>query len=432
MRIRKRSSLITLGLAAALVAPAAPAGAVSGPASLDGEINIGLGKFLDISVTLGDRRRIVLELAQEYLAARDQGWKDPAGPGAVMSGIENEGAKVAEQPRTFAAGLSTVAAEAADESALHATEVATGFVDDEKVEFSGNTATVTLTSGTMLGWNDASLGDSSLSDTYIIAMERQGRTWTITDASYAPIPSTGTPVTEPAPTVATDTAEAEAEADGEVGARARRAYDRDKAVEYALKYSEVYKSGRYGQPVSYARNPDYKDLGSTNCANFVSQALKAGNWNETGGVNPQDPDNWDYDLSGPVGAKSTMTWVNANWLFEFAAKHRGTEQNFWPPAGGGQPGPGDPDFAVWELQPGDLLFADWDTKIPDGVQDHAMIVTGTYTSQGFTEPTYSQNSPNRHNLPLSIGMKMAYASKYVEEGIQPIYTPVKLDDPFED
>ncbi|GAA3475833.1 hypothetical protein GCM10018966_003590 [Streptomyces yanii] len=45
-----------------------------------------------------------------------------------------------------------------------------------------------------------------------------------------------------------------------------------------------------------------------------------------------------------------------------------------------------------DLEPGDLLFADWDPqKEPDGKIDHAMVISGSYTSLGFTEPTYSQN-----------------------------------------
>ncbi|MFE7329579.1 hypothetical protein ACFU8W_32295 [Streptomyces sp. NPDC057565] len=65
---------------------------------------------------------------------------------------------------------------------------------------------------------------------------------------------------------------------------------------------------------------------------------------------------------------------------------------------------------VWNLEPGDLLFADWDPqKKPDGKIDHTMVISGSYTSLGFTEPTYSQNSGHRQNLPLSIGIKIATA-----------------------
>ena len=417
-------------MAAAMAASTAPAHALSGIGGLDGELDLSLGlggKFLDITVTIGQRRRLVLKLAQEYLAARDQGWKDPQGPGDGMAAIRKEGAKVATQPVAFAAGPSLFAAEAAD--ALHATEVDTGFVDDAKVEFEGNTATVTITSGTFLTWNDATLGASSLSDTYVVTLERENRTWTVTKAAYVPTPSSAAPKAGAASTAAPEAAEG-------ASALAAHSYDRDAAVAYALRWSEVYKSSRGNHPVSYARNPDYEDLGTTNCTNFVSQALLAGGWPERGTANPDNPDNWHHDL--PVwGVGNTMTWINANWLFDFAVKYRGYEQNFWPPT---DPtvGPGDPDFAIWELQPGDLIFTDWDTKVPDGVQDHVMIVTGTYTSQRFTEPTYSQNSPNRHNLPLSVGMKMAYYRRPSLNGDpnynenQPIFVPVKLKDSFDE
>ncbi|WP_158710970.1 amidase domain-containing protein [Streptomyces albus] len=432
MRIGKRSPLITLGLAAALMIPAAPAGALPGPSGPAGEIGVEIGfgrggKFLDLSVTLGGHKRVVLELVKEYLAARDQGWREPGGPGTAMAAIEAEGAEIGNQARTFATGPSKVAAEAsaAEEGDLHATGVDTGFFDDAKVKFKGRTATVTITSGTLLTWNDTALGDSSLSDTYIVTLEREGRTWTITDASYAPIPSTAAPKPE-TPSSTTSTTEAKAAPDG-VSTLAEHTYDRDAAVAYALRWSTVYKS-RNGIVVHEARNTaEYDDLGTTNCANFVSQALFAGGWPKRGGWNPRDPSNWTNDL---LQNSPTRTWVNANWLFDFAIEYRGYERNFWPPSDPTAE-PGDPDFAVWELQPGDLLFADWDTAVPDGVQDHVMIITGTYTSQGFTEPTYSQNSPNRHNLPLSIGMKMAYNGQYLDHGYQPVYTPVPLHDTFD-
>lgn len=431
MTDRTRRALVTFGLATAMAIPTAPARALSGIGGLDGELdlNLGLGgKFLDITVTLGQRRRLVLRLAQEYLAARDQGWKDPQGPGDGMAAIKKEGAKVATQAEAFAAGPAVFAAEAAD--TLHATEVDTGFVDDAKVEFEGNTATVTITSGTFLSWNDATLGTSSLSDTYVVTLERENRTWTVTKAAYVPTPSTAAPKAGATSTAASETA------DG-VSTMAAHSYDRDAAVAYALRWSEVYKSSRGNHPVAYARNPEYEDLGGTNCANFVSQSLLAGGWTRRYGVNPDDPDNWDDNLNGPY--TFSKTWTRANWLFDFAVKYRGYERNFWPPTDP-TAGPGDPDFAIWELEPGDLIFTDWDTAVPDGVHDHVMIVTGTYTNpnDGFTEPTYSQNSPNRHNLPLSVGMKMAYYRRPSNNGDpnhnqnQPIFVPVKLKDSFDE
>ncbi|OAH11580.1 amidase domain-containing protein [Streptomyces jeddahensis] len=425
MRTRTRGPLITLGTALVLLTPVAPASAATLPGDLDIGIEIGQdGKFLDISLTLGQRRQLVVDLAKEYLVARDEGWKTPEGPGPAMAAIETEGAEVGEQPAAFARGPATWAAEAEAEEGLLATGVDTGFFDGEDVTFDGDTATVTLTSGTALAWNDSTLGESSLSDTYIVELVREGRTWTITEVSYAPVESTAAP---------TDDAESEAADDG-IGLLAAHSYDRQAAAEYALEWSN-FKSDRFGNHVWEARNPDYEDLGSTNCANFVSQALYAGGWTKNEGVNPKDPENWDDNLTG-WGIGASRTWVNANWLYDFTVEHakRGYWQNMWPPSDP-TTGPGSPDFAIWELEPGDLIFTDWDDDNPDGTMDHTMIVTGSYTdNQGFTEPTYSQNSPNRHNLPLSVGMKMAHVGMVDDQG-EPrtiVYTPVKLYDTFED
>ncbi|MFB7216128.1 hypothetical protein [Streptomyces sp. NPDC056255] len=38
-----------------------------------------------------------------------------------------------------------------------------------------------------------------------------------------------------------------------------------------------------------------------------------------------------------------------------------------------------------------------------------MVISGSYTELGFTEPTYSQNSPHRSNIPLSVGIKITTA-----------------------
>ncbi|WP_200303728.1 amidase domain-containing protein [Streptomyces adelaidensis] len=449
MRSRRRRITITLGLAAALVLPAAPVTALPGAGDLTAgtgtgtgvDIGIGLGgkRFLDLSVTLGGHKRVVLDLVREYLSARDAGWKDPQNTAAALVAIERQGAEVAAQPAAFATGPATLAAGAAEDNGLHATEVATGFAGDAKVKFSGRTATVTINSGTALTWNDTSLGQSSLGDTYVVTLKREKRTWTITDVAYAPIGSTSAPVSETADNATISRGDVPAAADG-VSALAEHTYDRDAARAYALKWSRTMYFDGMEWVYDDVRNPDYEDLGSTNCANFVSQALDAGGWPQTGGFDTSNPLNWDVNLTGPDQFwGQTKSWIYADWLRGFAVlSGRGENKAIWPPEDGDPNGPAQD---VWELEPGDLLFADWhEDEQPDGTIDHAMIITGTYTSMGFTEPTYSQNSPNRHNLPLSIGMKMATSEDPTPEddsglsgaGLNADFYPVRLYDTFND
>ncbi|MEU6375507.1 amidase domain-containing protein [Streptomyces sp. NPDC046909] len=434
MKSRRRRITITLGLATALVLPAAPASALSGT-GVDVGVRLGGKRFLDMSVTLGGHKRVVLDLVREYLAARDEGWKDTQSSAAALAAIKTEGAQVAAQPTAFAAGPATLAAEAEDDNGLRATEVATGFADDAKVKFKGRTASVTITSGTAMTWNDANLGESSLSDTYVVTLEREKRTWTITDVSYAPTPSAAAPTSGSADTAAAGSTSPAA--DKPVGVLAEHTYDRGAAVAYAKKWSKTMYFDGMEWVYDDVRNPDYDDLGGTNCANFVSQALYAGGWTKTGGFNASNPLNWDDNLTGPIYAQS-KSWIYADWLRGFAVlSGRGENKVAWPPEDVTDPGSQD----VWELEPGDLLFADWDpNKVADGTIDHAMIITGTYTSMGFTEPTYSQNSPNRYNLPLSIGMKIATSPEpeadpgtgYGGQGRTAVYYPVRLYDTFSD
>lgn len=143
-------------------------------------------------------------------------------------------------------------------------------------------------------------------------------------------------------------------------------YDANAAVRYALRWSDA---SRYN-PVYPRRDDD--------AANFVSQALEAGGWDRRPGV-------WT-----PGG----RAWSRPADLYRFAVANGAHD---W-----GRQTPRSDD--IWTLRPGDLLFADWTS---DGTVDHVMIVTGLDTLLGFTEPTISQHSPHRHDLPLSIAIKIA-------------------------
>jgi cell wall-associated NlpC family hydrolase len=151
-------------------------------------------------------------------------------------------------------------------------------------------------------------------------------------------------------------------------------YDADAAARYALRWSDT--PVRDGEPVP-RYNPDYPRL-DHDAANFVSQALEAGGWSRREGT-------WD-----PAGS----AWTRAADLYRFATDGRARAWARSTPL----------SDDIWHLEPGDLLFADWTS---DGTIDHVMIVVGLDTVLGFTEPTISQHSPHRHNLPLSVAIKIA-------------------------
>ncbi|WP_328687903.1 amidase domain-containing protein [Streptomyces phaeochromogenes] len=428
MRPRKRTIGIALGVAGALTLPTAPAGAA------DGETDL---LHLELNLGLHGQKARVMSVVYDYFEARDKGWLGPQQSSTALSALKKHGDAVAEQPEKFAAGPAAIADKAAEEQGLQATQVLTGFARDSRVKFRGRTATVTITSGTDLTWNDTALGESSLDDTYTVTLTREKKNWRITDVAYAPIPSTESEGFN-VPTGLEDLLPLSDTAPAEANVLAAGTYDRDKAAQYADKWSQgngsyVDKNGREigdGEP---RYNPDYEQF-DNNCANFVSQALHAGGWPKAGGWNKDDDNNWTDNLTGPRGPSTT--WSVAYRLWTYAINDsRGERLRTWPPDD-----PNGDNQDVWSLEKGDLLFADWDPYgAADGQIDHAMIITGRYTSQGFTEPTYSQNTPHRNNLPLSIGMKIATGDKpdvdpgtgMGGQGRAPIYYPVHIKDTFE-
>ncbi|MEV3859079.1 amidase domain-containing protein [Streptomyces sp. NPDC050095] len=438
---RTKTMVIACGVAAALTVPAAPAGAVGADAEL---------LRLELSLGLHGQKARVMKVVFDYFEARDKGWSGPEASAAALARLKESSGAVAEQPEKFAAGTAAVADEAADEQGLRATEVLTSFARDNRVTFRGRTATVTVTAGTDLTWNDKALGKSSLEDTYTVTLQREGKSWRITDVAYAPVPSTESeqsswPLGSGGILPTSGKAQAQTQSEGEVGLLAGGTYDRDAAAAYADKWSKGNGNyvDKYGNPVGDGEekyNPDYERF-DNNCANFVSQSLHAGGWPKVSGVNKHDDNLWTNNmLSLQV---PTTTWSVAYRLWIYASNDkRGERLRVWPPQDGdGFPtDPNGDNQDVWSLEKGDLLFADWDPYgAADGKIDHAMIITGSYTSMGFTEPTYSQNSPHRNNLPLSIGMKIATGDKPdVEPGNgmggqarAPIYYPVHVKDTFE-
>lgn len=126
-------------------------------------------------------------------------------------------------------------------------------------------------------------------------------------------------------------------------------------------------------------NPAYPEF-NNNCANFVSQTLRAGGWKYRNGLVPSNLTYWSPNLTGPAGA--SYTWGGAAHLYTFGLRTAKLTQ-----VGN-----------IWNTATGDLLFTDWDpTNRPDGKIDHAMVITG----RDANGPLVTQKSNNRHNLPMA-------------------------------
>lgn len=127
----------------------------------------------------------------------------------------------------------------------------------------------------------------------------------------------------------------------------------------------------------------YNDRGG-DCTNFVSHALQAGGWSETGKYWYSSPHAWYSDWhSNPIGF--SYSWGAANNLYAFM--YYGSRANRVS-------GPS-------QLEIGDIIQMDYKNtggnEVPDGIWDHSMIVTGE-DSRGLL---ISSHSTNRRNYPLS-------------------------------
>jgi hypothetical protein len=124
---------------------------------------------------------------------------------------------------------------------------------------------------------------------------------------------------------------------------------------------------------AYSTDPNYRSWPSDDCTNFVSQALRAGDWQY------RQDGSWDWFYS-PTG--QSQSWVNAYSLKQFL--------NF-----GGRA-----SFLSYfeDLQAGDVLTADWGYNGP-GV-DHQMIVDAR--DGGYLSGIYvTYHSVNTYHRPLS-------------------------------
>ena len=164
-------------------------------------------------------------------------------------------------------------------------------------------------------------------------------------------------------------------------------------VKYALKWTGHPNNGDKRDDF----NPEYPYVNGNNCANFVSQVLRAGEW----GIRPglqyhlswESPDIWTPNFFYPMpSARTSHTWSVASFQYNYVIKHSSYTLL----------------IDIQAARAGDLFYTDWYPERkkggPDGKIDHVMVVTGK-TWAG--EPRISQKTPNRHNIPVSQTKKRA-------------------------
>ncbi|MCK2238454.1 MULTISPECIES: amidase domain-containing protein [unclassified Crossiella] len=157
----------------------------------------------------------------------------------------------------------------------------------------------------------------------------------------------------------------------------------------------------YARQWAYARNPQYPRF-DNDCANFVSQALRAGGWeialDPSSGYPARDPKNWYHYQSSAIHYWS-RTWSISHELYFFARdeSRRATPLRYFE-----------------ELSIGDILQADWNNAegqpAPDGRLDHTMMVSrkeGTSPNQILL--TY--HTEDRFDHPLSLVLAAAPLSR---------------------
>lgn len=159
----------------------------------------------------------------------------------------------------------------------------------------------------------------------------------------------------------------------------------------------AYTYNRYAA-VDYAKANAYNDVpGSSyfrynggDCTNFVSNALKAGNWRQVS-TNANPALNWYYNS---LSSRSS-SWAGVNPFREFAvASGRATEFIF--PVGTYFL-PGTSSIKIGDVIQLDGLYGSY----PDGRWDHTMIVTKVFIVQGFKMIKVTYHSTDTLDADLS-------------------------------
>lgn len=157
-----------------------------------------------------------------------------------------------------------------------------------------------------------------------------------------------------------------------IGIASAYTYNRQAAVDYAR--------ANWNNDVP---GSSYFKYNGGDCTNFVSHALKAGNWRQVS-ANANPALNWYYTS---LSSRSS-SWAGVNPFREFAvASGRSTQVLF---ATGAYVLPGTVPIKIGDVIQLDGLFG----SFPDGKWDHTMLVTGVATVQGFKMVRVTYHSSN--------------------------------------
>lgn len=145
----------------------------------------------------------------------------------------------------------------------------------------------------------------------------------------------------------------------------------------AVKYARSWVSNN-----GTLRNPSYISF-SSDCTNFVSQALKAGGFRNIGSTSTSDQ-SWYYNNSKSY----SQTWSVANSLY---SRFKNGYEGWYLNSG---------TSSTSSANYGDIIFARWGSNLAVG---HAMLVTGFAYNPNtrFYEPTLSYHSSDVKDIPMS-------------------------------
>lgn len=153
--------------------------------------------------------------------------------------------------------------------------------------------------------------------------------------------------------------------------------DRDAIIRYAYKWSD--KKKQYN-------NPAYRSF-PNDCTNFVSQALRAGGWQDVGPSIPYYTrlkyEWWYWDHTPRSESGQSRSWTQADSFFQYINVS----------------GRADFTLKLDRLEPGDVVQVDWEYDI---FVDHTMIVTKKDKNDIYlTYHTGSDAGKPEKDMPLS-------------------------------
>ena len=148
--------------------------------------------------------------------------------------------------------------------------------------------------------------------------------------------------------------------------------DRQAAVDYAHRYVYDY-------------NPVYERFGN-DCANFVSQSLRAGGWQDVG-HGDDDADKWWQFLIRDTVPVHSKTWSVSQDLEQFGFRYSHRMRS----------------YAGESPRIADVVFADWENGT-DGHLDHSMIVTGNAPGNvdDWSKVKVTYHSNDELDIPMSV------------------------------